>query len=66
MLIDGDNRMNQLSICLAVAPNSLPNTERAKMIIKHQVQIIRDHWVRVCDEAQLARADRSTSGAGNF
>lgn len=58
MFIVGGNRMSQLSVCLAAAPNFLLNTERAKGIIKHQVQAIRDNWDRVCDEAQLTEADR--------
>jgi serine/threonine-protein kinase HipA len=58
MLIDGDNRMSQLSVCLAAAPNFLLDQDRAKAIIKRQVQIIRDHWNGVCDEAQLTGTDR--------
>lgn len=58
MLILGDNRMSQLSVCLAAAPNFLLGADRAKGIIKHQVQAIRDNWTVVCDEAQLTEADR--------
>jgi len=58
MLIHGDNRMSQLVVCLAAAPNFLLDTERAKRIIEHQVRIIRDNWNRVCDEARLSEADR--------
>jgi serine/threonine-protein kinase HipA len=58
MLIHGDNRMSQLSVCLAAAPNFLLDTDRAKMIIKRQVQAIRDNWSRLCDEARLTVADR--------
>ena len=58
MLIHGDNRMSQLSVCLAAAPNFLLDADRAKMIIKHQVRAIRDNWNTVCDKAQLTEADR--------
>jgi serine/threonine-protein kinase HipA len=58
MLIHGDNRMSQLSVCLAAAPDYLLNEEKASQIIQHQVQIIRDHWNSVCDEAKLTEADR--------
>jgi serine/threonine-protein kinase HipA len=58
MLIHGDNRMSQLTACLAAVPNFLLDTESAKRIIAHQVQVIRDNWSRVCDEAQLPEADR--------
>jgi len=58
MLILGDNRMSQLSVCLEAAPNFLLDADRSKDIIKHQVQVIRKNWNRVCDEAQLTEADR--------
>jgi serine/threonine-protein kinase HipA len=58
MLIHEDNRMSQLSVCLAAAPNFLLDSETAKMVIKHQVQIIRSRWTDVCNEAELAPADR--------
>jgi len=58
MLILGDNRMSQLSVCLAAAPNFLLDTDRSKDIIKHQVEVIRKNWNGVCDEAQLTEADR--------
>ena len=58
MLILGDNRMSQLSVCLAAAPNFLLDADRSKGIIKHQVQVIRKNWNAVCDEAQLTEADR--------
>jgi serine/threonine-protein kinase HipA len=58
MLILGDNRMSQLSVCLAAAPNFLLNSEGARGIVKRQVQAIRDNWDKVCDEAQLTQVDR--------
>jgi serine/threonine-protein kinase HipA len=58
MLLHGDNRMSQLSVCLAAAPSFLLDADRAKMIVKHQVQTIRDRWNGVCDEAQLSGTDR--------
>jgi serine/threonine-protein kinase HipA len=58
MLILGDNRMSQLSVCLAAAPNFLLDADRSKDIIKHQVEVVRKNWNGVCDEAQLTEADR--------
>ena len=58
MLILGDNRMSQLSVCLAAAPNFLLDADRSKDLIKHQVEVIRKNWNGVCDEAQLTEADR--------
>ena len=58
MLIHDRNRMSQLSVCLAAAPNFLLDVETAKRIIKHQIQTIRSHWTSVCDEAELTEADR--------
>jgi serine/threonine-protein kinase HipA len=58
MLIHDNDRMSQLTVCLAAAPNFLLDEDRGKTIIKHQVQTIRDNWTRICDEAQLTEADR--------
>jgi len=58
MLIDGDNRMSQLSVCLAASPNFLLHADGAKQIIKHQAQTIRENWTSVCDQAQMTEADR--------
>jgi serine/threonine-protein kinase HipA len=58
MLIHDRNRMSQLSVCLAAAPNFLLDVETAKKIINHQVRTIRSHWNSVCDEAELTEADR--------
>jgi serine/threonine-protein kinase HipA len=58
MLIHDSNRMSQLSVSLAAAPNFLLDVETAKSIIKHQVQIIRSFWTSICDEAELTEADR--------
>ena len=58
MLIDGGNRLSQLSVCLAASPNFLLHTDGAKQIIRHQVQVIRENWTVVCDQAQMTEADR--------
>ena len=58
MLIHGDNRMSQLSVCLEAAPNFLLDTEAARGIIEQQIRVIGEGWKSVCDEAQLAEADR--------
>ena len=58
MLIHDNDRMSQLSVCLAAAPNFLLDADEATTIIKHQVQIIHENWKRVCDEAELSESDR--------
>ena len=58
MLIYGNNRMSQLSVCLKTAPHFLLDVAAATSIMKHQVQIIRANWTSVCDEAELPKADR--------
>jgi serine/threonine-protein kinase HipA len=58
MLIYGNNRMSQLSVCLEAAPKFLLDADAAASIMKHQVQIIRSNWTSVCDEAELPEADR--------
>ena len=58
MLIVGNNRMSQLSVCLQAAPQFQLDKESAMAIIQHQVQTIRTHWESVCNEAELALTDR--------
>jgi len=59
MLISGDNRMSQLSACLAAAHNFLLSAEKAQEIIEHQVSVIEENWMFVCDEANLSQTDRA-------
>lgn len=58
MLIYGNNRMSQLSVCLEAAPQFLLEAAASTSIIKHQAQIIRSNWSNVCEEAELPEADR--------
>jgi len=59
MLISGDNRMSQLSACLAAARNFLLSPEEARGIIERQIAVIEENWASVCDEANLSQTDRA-------
>ena len=58
MLIFGNNRMSQLTTCLATAHNFLLSQNEAKEIIAHQIQTITYHWESVCAEAELSEVDK--------
>lgn len=58
MLISGDNRMSQLTVCLDAAAHFLLSREKARKIIEHQIEIIETNWMLVCDEANLSKTDR--------
>ena len=58
MLISGNNRMSQLSVCLETAHNFLISQDEAKEIFEHQKQIITRHWQDVCEEARLSEVDK--------
>jgi serine/threonine-protein kinase HipA len=58
MLIDGNNRMSQLAVCLNAAPNFLLDGDEAKRMIEGLVEAIREHWGEVCEEAELTEVDR--------
>ena len=58
MLIFGNNRMSQLTTCLATAHNFLLSQNEAKEIFAHQIQTISDHWESVCAEAELSEVDK--------
>jgi serine/threonine-protein kinase HipA len=59
MLIIGNKRLSQLTVCLEAAPNFLLGADRARSIIASLLSGVRAHWRSVCDEAGLSEVDRS-------
>ena len=59
MLIVGQNRMSQLSICVAAAHKFQLSDSAAQEIIEQQQHSINEHWGLVCDEAKLTSVERS-------
>lgn len=59
MLITGNKKFSQLTLCLEAASQFLLSTDRARSIITEQLAIIRDQWSSVCDEAGLSEVDRA-------
>ncbi len=59
MLISGDNRMSQLTVCLDAAQHFLLSRDEARTIIEHQITVIETHWTAICDEANLSQTDRA-------
>lgn len=59
MLIVGDKRLSQLTVCLEAASNFLLSQDRARAIIDDQIAAIRANWTKVCDEAGLTEVDRA-------
>jgi serine/threonine-protein kinase HipA len=58
MLIIGDQRFSQLSVCLRAAPMFLLSAERAVGLVSDQIKKILTGWEAVCDEAGLSVVDR--------
>lgn len=58
MLITGQNRMSQLSVCVAAAAQFQLTSQQAQAMIEQQQQTIQTHWHEVCDEAQLTALER--------
>lgn len=58
MLIHGDNNMSQISVCLAAATSFKLNVNKAQEIIERQVNLIKQNWEQVCDEAMLTKLER--------
>lgn len=59
MLITGNNRMSTLENCLTATPNFLLDDNDAKDIIAKQIDVIRDNWNAVCDEASMNDVERT-------
>jgi serine/threonine-protein kinase HipA len=58
MLIIGDQRISQLSVCLKAAPTFLLSAERAVGMVSNQIKKILTKWEASCDEARLSTVDR--------
>jgi len=58
MNIHGDNKLSQLSICLAASATFQLSDEAAKEIIRLQVAAIKDHYLEICQEASLSEVDQ--------
>jgi serine/threonine-protein kinase HipA len=58
MLITGEKRLSQITVCLEAAPAFQLSAEAATAIVTHQITVIRDNWDQVCEEAALSVVDR--------
>lgn len=59
MLITGNKRLSQLTLCLEAAPQFLLGADRARTLITTQLATIRSSWNQVCDDAGLGEVDRA-------
>jgi serine/threonine-protein kinase HipA len=59
MLITGNKRLSQLTLCMEAAPQFLLGADRGRTVITSQLASIRSHWNQVCDEAALTEVDRA-------
>jgi serine/threonine-protein kinase HipA len=59
MLILGEERKSQLSLCLKAAPLFLLDVGQATDIAAYQIQAIKKFWREVCDAAAMTEVDRN-------
>jgi serine/threonine-protein kinase HipA len=59
MLIMGDDRASQITLCLKAAPLFLLNEREALAIVVNQIKTIKEQWPAMCNEAQLSDVDRN-------
>jgi serine/threonine-protein kinase HipA len=59
MLIMGDQKASQISLCLMAASRFLLDIEAATKLVAGQVKAIKKFWKTVCDEAALSEVDRN-------
>jgi hypothetical protein len=61
-LSSGASRSRRHSIrrCRTAARSAAPGRKRcdAREIVDHQIDVIKTHWVEVCDQAALTEVDR--------
>lgn len=66
MKITGNQRLSQLTTCVAAAPAFLLSEAGAKAIIDGQLQALHAHWTATCEEARLGPADRDAMWGRQF
>lgn len=59
MLILGRDRASQVALCLKAAPYCLLKEADAVAIAVRQIEIIKQRWSAVCEEARLGQVDRN-------
>ncbi len=59
MLILGNEKQSQITLCLKAAPSFLLNETGAATIIKDQIKVIKNRWSAVCREAKLSEVDKN-------
>jgi serine/threonine-protein kinase HipA len=59
MLIVGEQRTSQISLCLKAASLFLLSLDEATKVIAGQVKSIKKFWKQVCDDAALSEVDRN-------
>jgi serine/threonine-protein kinase HipA len=59
MLIMGEQRTSQISLCLKAAPLFLLDIADATNVIARQIKAIKNFWKQVCDDAALSEVDRN-------
>ena len=66
MKIHGDNRYSRLATCLDAAAVFRLSEPEARDVIDAQLESIRAHWPKVCDEARLGEAERNALWGRQF
>ena len=59
MLIMGEQKASQLSLCIKAAPLFLLSGEQAVGLIANQVKTIKNFWSEACEAASLTEVDRN-------
>jgi len=59
MLIVGEQRWSQISLCLKAAPLFLLDANKAIALVANQINTIKKFWKDVCDTAALSEVDRN-------
>ncbi len=59
MLIAGQRRDSRLTTCLAAGATFGLTPTQARTLIDAQLEVIRNHWDAICDEAELPAAERN-------
>ena len=66
MLIDGENKMSKISVCINAARHFLLSRSEAIELTEHLIKTIVKNWEKVCDSAEVTPVDKKLFASRQF
>ena len=66
MLIDGDNKMSKIAVCITAARHFLLSRSEAIELTEHLIKTIVKNWDKVCESAEVTPVDKKLFASRQF